>query len=389
VRTDALRAAVRPVLGERGPWLARMHEPWGWAVAAPAAASLDELERAFTEATASARREVLARARSLDAAKARAWLEATWAAEKADERAALLACLHTGLSPADEAFVEAQLRDRAGAVREAAQSLLAHLPESAFVRRMTARADAMLSFKRSALARVGLGNGGSLAVSPPEAMDAEADRDGLGKPPQGVGAKAFWLTRALAAVPVAHWTARFERTPAELVAAAEATEWAGAVCEGWVRSAIVGGSAEWLGALWEMFQRSDDKTVAKSIAYAMASMLLQKMAPDDAARRVEALFAGGGRVDIGTALLTLPSPWPLRLGERWLEMARRELAGGAGPSAGLATLRFAALALPAESLERAIHLGDALSADSIWAGPLADFVDVVRLRHDLVKEIAS
>jgi hypothetical protein len=278
-------------------------------------------------------------------------------------------------------------------VREAAQSLLAHLPESAFVGRMTARADAMLSFKRSALARVGLGKGGSLVVSPPESMDkdADADRDGLGKPPQGVGAKAYWLARTLAAVPVGHWEARFELEPAELVAAAEATDWAGTVCEGWARSAIVGeaASAEWLGALWEMFLRSDEKTVAKSIAYAMAGVLLQKMTPDDAATRVEALFASAGRVDIGTALLTLPSPWPVRLGERWMEMARRELAGGAGPSAGLATLRFAALALPAECLERAIGLGEALSADSIWAGPLADFVDVVRLRYDLVKEIAT
>jgi len=397
VRTEALRAAMRPVLGERGPWLARMHEPWAWAVAAPAAASLEELERAFTEGTASTRHEVLARARSLDAAKARAWLEATWSSEKADERAALLACLHTGLSPADEPFIEAQLRDRAGGVRETAQSLLAHLPESAFVRRMTARADAMLSFQRSALARVGLGKRGALAVSPPDAMDgdADADRDGLGKPPQGlgVGARAFWLTRTLASVPLAHWTARFGASAADLVAAAEATDWAGAVCEGWARSAIVSASPEWLGALWDMFQRSDEKTVASSLAVAMASCLLQKMEPADAAARVEALFAGGapraGRMDFGTALVTLPSPWPSRLGHRWVEMARRELQGGAGPSAILATVRFAALALPVECFEPALALADALTADSIWAGPLADFVDVVRLRHDLVKEIAS
>jgi hypothetical protein len=388
VRGGELRAAVRPVLGERGAWLARMSETWSWAVAAPTSASFEELERAWTDGTAAARRELFTRARELDAPRARAWLEATWASEKADERAALLAGMLEGISADDEVFVEAQLRDRASSVREAAQTLLAHLPEGAFARRMTARADAMVDFKRSVLAFAG--KRGSLVVTPPETMDQDAERDGLGKPPQGVGARAYWVARALAAVPVTHWTTRFGTAPKELVAAAEATDWASAVCEGWTRAALVTGDAAWLGALWEFFQRSDEKSVTPQVTAAMSVAILRRMTPADAAARVEqTLGNAGSRIDIGTALGSIPSPWPESLGMRWLAALQGELRSSSPPSRLLVTVRLAATALPAACFARALEPIE-LPEDTapFWADPLAELTDVVRLRHDLVQEIA-
>jgi hypothetical protein len=387
VRTDALRAGVRRVLGERGAWLARMHEAWSWASVAPAAASFEDLERAWSDGTAAARRELLVRAREMDAARARGWLEATWSSEKADERAALLAGLRTGISAADEPFIETQLRDRASSVREAAQSLLAHIPESAFVRRMTARADAMLDFERSTTARVG--KRGALLVGPPETTSEDAERDGLGKPPPGVGARAFWLTRALAAVPVAHWTSRFGIAPGELVAAAEATDWASAVCEGWARAALVHRDPEWLAPLADFFLRSDEKSVAQPIAAAMTLAILRRMPPADAAARVEQLFdRGPSRIDLATALGAIPAPWPASLGMRWIDAIRRDALDAVSGSL-FATVRAGALAIPPACFARALEPFEIADAGArFWEGPLAELGDVVRLRHDLVQEIA-
>jgi hypothetical protein len=388
VRGDELRAAVRPVLGERGVWLARMNETWRWAAVAPAEASFEELEGAWNDGAAAARRAILVRARRIDPARARAWLEATWPTEKADERAALLAGLRVGLSPADEAFLEAQLDDRALSVREAAQSVLPELAGSAFVRRMTARADAMLDFKRSVLAFAG--KRGLLAVNPPETVNGEAERDGLAKPPQGVGARAHWLTRALSAVPVAHWTTRFNAVPKELVAAAEATDWASAVCEGWTRAALVCGDAAWLGALWEFFQHSDEKTVTAPAATAMSVAILRRMTPVDAATRVEALLGHGpGRIDAALAFGSVPAPWPASLGVSWLDAVRGELRGSPGPSRLLATLRVAGTALPPACFARALEPVEIPeTAAPVWEQALSELTEVLRLRHDLVQEIA-
>jgi hypothetical protein len=388
VRGDELRAAVRPVLGERGAWLARLNDTWSWALSMSASASLEELEAAWTDGTAAARRELIVRARGIDPARARAWLEATWPNEKADERAALLAGLRTGIGPDDEAFLETQLRDRASSVREAAQALLPHLPGSAFVARMKSRADGTLDFKRSMLSFVG--KRGSFSVSPPETMDDAGERDGLGKPPPGTGARAYWLTRTLAAVPLSHWTTRFGTTPAELVAAAQGTDWAGAVCSGWTHAALVSGEAEWLAALWEFFQHADDKSVAVNVAGTMQLSILRRMTPADAASRVEqSLDTPSPRLNLSLALSALPSPWPPSLGMRWLEELRRGLFGAQSAATVLPTMRLASLALPRECFARALEPIDLPEgAPPYWETQLTELTDIVRLRHDLAKEIA-
>ncbi len=77
--------------------------------------------------------------RRRDPATARALIEAVWAGETPDDRAAMLGALTTGLSTADESLLEVALDDRRKEVRIAAVELLAHLPDSAFARRMTER----------------------------------------------------------------------------------------------------------------------------------------------------------------------------------------------------------------------------------------------------------
>jgi Family of unknown function (DUF5691) len=77
--------------------------------------------------TPAARRLAFALFRKSDAGGARALLEAKVQAVAADERLGLVACLATGLDPADRTFLESLLGDRSGKVKDLARSLLARL----------------------------------------------------------------------------------------------------------------------------------------------------------------------------------------------------------------------------------------------------------------------
>lgn len=93
----------------------------------------------WTEGTPTQRRAAFAGFRQRAPEEARAALEAAFKSEKADIREQLVSALETGLSGADEPFLEACLDDRAGGVRRAAQRLLSGLSGSRFQERMARR----------------------------------------------------------------------------------------------------------------------------------------------------------------------------------------------------------------------------------------------------------
>jgi hypothetical protein len=263
-------------------------------------------------------------------------------------------------------------------VRVAAQALLARLPESAYVRRMTERADAMIDLR------------GGLDVRPPNAVDDSAERDGiLRKPPAGVGAKEYWLIACLGSVPPSHWCARFSANPDALVAAAESSDWGAAVCEGWTRAALTNRDATWLPSLWGYWQRTDEKG-APRVAGELLVQILSSLPPAFATSCVEPLFENGKtRVDLATALAALPTPWPTAIGDRFVKHLREEVRN---PTSGavrtLALLRKAALALPPACFEACLAPMEVPDTMVAWQRSVADFSDLIRLRYDLVQEIA-
>jgi hypothetical protein len=232
---------------------------------------------------------------------------------------------------------------------------------------------------------------GALDVRPPEKVDDGDDRDGLlAKPPAGVGARAFWLARAVACVPPAHWRARFEATPRVLVAAAGATDWAAAVCEGWTRASLLHGDVEWLGALWDFWQGSSEKVAGPGLVVPLLAQILHRLPAPEAAARVEPLFAADARsrLDLGTALGALSVPWPARVGTLWIEALRREMrAMSVRAPALVASMRAAALALPPECFAAALEPIDLPGGAGAWARPLGELWDALRIRRDLFQEI--
>jgi hypothetical protein len=230
---------VLAVAGERGRWLARIEERWGWAAAD---------DQVWETGDPEARRTWLRGRRRAEPAAARAALEETWTQEEPRSRAALLAELVTGLSMEDEAFLESALDDRRQEVRATAADLLGRLPDSRLARRMAERARPLLRLGRGLRAR--------LEAKLPEQLDAAAGRDLVTvKPPKGTGERAWWLQQILAATPLDLWERELEREPAELVRLPVADNLAQAVHAGWSEAASRQRASEWAAALlsltWE------------------------------------------------------------------------------------------------------------------------------------------
>src|SRR5262249_27837354 len=229
-RANQFRAALAPVLGERGRWLAQFNKAWSWVgqtLADISGVLPDDAETIWQEGTPGQRVEVLRRLRAGDPAKAREWLEPVWRREKAEARADLLGTLEIRLGPDDQSLLEISLDDKAERVRAVALPLLLQLPTSALATRMRERGEAMLFM-----------GDGKLDATPPGAVDSGWARDGLiEKAPSGTGERGFWLGQVLERVPPSHWEQHFGAPPDALLAATASAKWRITMAESWTEAA--------------------------------------------------------------------------------------------------------------------------------------------------------
>ena len=213
-RIPRLRPALLPVLGERGRWLAAVNPAWRYAALDPGdPRSL----RAAWERDPAGRAALALTLRRLDPPAALRLIDSTWREEADALRRELLATLATGLSPADEPFLERALDDRDAQVRHKASSLLATLPDSRLVRRMIAAAGDILTLA-----------GGHLTPRFPPAIPQSMVRDGVTRPaagPPSANDRSRLLLQTVGAIPPRHWETQLGATPEEIVAAAGPGRW--------------------------------------------------------------------------------------------------------------------------------------------------------------------
>jgi Family of unknown function (DUF5691) len=235
---EALQEAIGKVIGKRGIWLAQQNPDWDYVVA-----SVDESH--WHTGTRNERLALLQQLRATDPTRAREFVAATWNEEKPEDRAAFIAAFITGLSLADEPFLEAALDDRRKEVRKAAADLLARLPSSALVRRMIARVTPLVTYKRKLLGK------GELVVVLPQQCDKTMQRDGIEpKPPHSsMGEKGWWLEQLIRNIPPEYWLATLNQDPAELCKAARASEWQSILLGGWKTAVERDGNLRWIEAL--------------------------------------------------------------------------------------------------------------------------------------------
>jgi hypothetical protein len=284
-----MRAAILPVLGKRGVWLAGQNPDWGYASSEFSVMSIEsmseqlqslalepfaeltferserlegkrsygsELKTLWETGTRAARAALLINVRKYAPELARDLLKLTWATEKADDRAAFISTFEHNLSMDDEPLLESLLDDRSKEVRRAVASLLMRLPESRLVARMIARAQPLLSVSADAKSRLRvlrLGQSTRLVVVPPADCDAAMLRDGIEPHPPAhrkkLGEKAWLLIQVLGAAPPSMWSQQWQLAPAELIQAAARSEWKHALIEGWRAAALNTQDAEWAAAL--------------------------------------------------------------------------------------------------------------------------------------------
>lgn len=384
-----LRPAVAAVIGRLGQWLAAQNPEWEYAaLSLTGAEDTAELTGLWETSTRPQRLALLAHLRAGRPAEALALLSATWHQEQADDRAAFVGALASGLSPADEAFLEAALDDRAKSVRQAAADLLARLPGSLLAQRMAARLRPLVSVTR------GWFKAKRFALALPEACDAEMRRDGVDPRPRGArGEKAWWLLQLVAAAPLQFWTTTLEAAPAECVKLTAGQEWRGLLLEGWADAASRQSPADPVAAAW---------------AEALLTALLEQEAPEPInlrplllalppARRDDfVLFRLADDSDLGAGqpaqrlLTAVREPWGHDLSQMVLSLLASQVAANrsANPTPLLTLLsQAAACADPAVALEFAPRLLHAAGAQPYWPAAVERFVSVIRFRHAFLREL--
>jgi hypothetical protein len=249
-RQSDLRPGVACVIGERGRWLAKLNPYWKYF----AGQTGESDEATWQTGSTAARMEVLARCRETQPDVAREWLQSTWKEESPKDRAEFLRILQTGLSAADEPFLESALDDKSKAVREAAVELLSRLPSSALVARMIERVNPLLQWHSETKGRILRKTTHQLEVTLPDAFDESMARDGLEEKPagtghKGFGAKALRLRQMLSAVPPSHWSQSWNASPSEILHAIQGHEWEEMLRTGWRNAAQSFGDEAWLELL--------------------------------------------------------------------------------------------------------------------------------------------
>ena len=141
-------------------------------------------------------------------------------------------------------------------------------------------------------------------------------------PHRGIGARAAWTESVLSRVPVSHWTARFEASPAELLSAAQADEYAEAIIAGWTRAAALSQpSSVWglpLADYWFDRLHSASGPPGKRVepfqqlrARELLLTLVSCLSAADAEALLQRRLGGGNEIGhLGIELLDrLPRPW--------------------------------------------------------------------------------
>ncbi|HVA92963.1 MAG TPA: DUF5691 domain-containing protein [Chloroflexota bacterium] len=344
-KDDPTRAALLPVLGERGRWLAAQNPAWHWVRDFQAAATPRPVpanaETIWQEGTTRDRVVILEAVRAADAEQGRQWLAQTWKSEKADVRLALLDGMAANLSLADEPFLEAVLDEKAERIRARAAELLAALPGSGLAARMKGRALATL-----ATLPHGPGARPVLVTTPPEELSPDWQRDGiLAKPPNARGPRAGWYEQVLALAPPATWVEWMDASPEDIVSAAQTTEWETALFGGWARAAIRFNDPDWLQPLWQAWPQ-DGQTrsdILRAMPAAMAENTILAFLTD--------YVAYPGRDDAAPVWL-LPQPWSEQFSQAMLLLLRQ--IGASSPHRLIPLLGIAGPALHPALLTQAL-----------------------------------
>ncbi|MEU0138073.1 DUF5691 domain-containing protein [Streptomyces sp. NPDC006296] len=396
-RTD-LRPHVLAFAGPRGLWLAGLNPEWRFALRAssrgvrrPDTADPEAVRQLWAEGLFAERVALLGTVREQDPDGARSLLASTWSSERAEDRLMFLDSLRSGLSAADEPFLEAALTDRSRNVRATAAELLSALPGSALARRMADRATTCVNPDRT-------GGAVSIAVEAPHQCDAAMLRDGVVPgPPSGRGERSWWLGQLVEATPLGVWRERFgSRTAHELVALPVADGWAGELHAAWCRAAVRQHDPDWARALLgtPSIPPADGPGTA---SLAERSKLLAALPPSERALWVADFIAAHGLSEAFQLLGVCSVPWDAPLGRSVVDALDIARDAGSYPWSFSGVMGLAERCLdPAEADRLAVLTttpdepeGASPGAGGYWSEAFQRLVSTLRLRASMETELSQ
>ena len=265
-----LRPAITALIDKRGVWLAKQHPDWHKLLVQTA----DELnESVWEEGNAVEREAYLKQVRVQHPEQARELLIAVWKQEAAATRQSFLAVFSINLSRDDEDFLNGCLEDRSKGVRQLAATLLGQLPDSAFSQRQKQCLNTWLRFEAGGLLKKA-----KLIVELPEIYDKSWLADGIEeKPPQGKGAKAWWLEQALSTVPPSYWSESWRLSPHDILTMLNKHEWRDTLIAAWREALQNYPNGDWAEAFLLRFNINQVQlwqTLVPEQAEALAARLL-------------------------------------------------------------------------------------------------------------------
>lgn len=313
-RTD-LRPQALAFAGPRGIWLAGLNPDWKFAlrgssggVLLPDVTDTDAVRALWEEGLFAERVALLGAVRAHTPGAARALLSTTWLTERAEDRLMFVDSLRTGLSGADEPFLEQALSDRSRNVRATAAELLSALPGSAYAGRMAERALTCVNPDRTSAEP-------TIVVEAPHECDAAMQRDGVvAAPPSGRGERSWWLGQLVEASPLTVWPGRFAgRTAREIIELPVADGWGEELHAAWCRAAVRQRNPEWARALLGAPAKPPSNAPGTA-SLAERSKLLVVLPVTERAHWVAEFIAAHGLSDAFQLLGVCPTPWAEPLG---------------------------------------------------------------------------
>lgn len=396
-RTD-LRPHALAFAGPRGLWLAALNPEWKFALRASANRSRlpdtenpEAVRRLWEEGLFAERVALLGAVRAQDAAAARALLATTWSTERAEDRLMFVDSLRTGLSAADESFLEEALSDRSRNVRSTAAELLSALPDSALAQRMAARATSCVNPDRS-------GGAEAIAVEAPHECDAAMERDGVVPvPPAGRGERSWWLGQLVVATPLTVWRERFGgRTAQEIVALPVADDWGAELHAAWCRAAVRQRDQDWARALLGTPSTLPaDGPATESLAE--RSKLLATLPAAERANWVAGFIAAHGLSEAFQLLGVCAVPWAEPLGRSVVDALDIARDAGSYPWSFSGVMGLAERCLDPAEADRLEVLtttpdepeGASPGAGGYWSEAFRRLVSTLRLRAAMDAELAQ
>ncbi|MCG0067509.1 MULTISPECIES: DUF5691 domain-containing protein [Streptomyces] len=396
-RTD-LRPAALAFAGPRALWLARLNPDWRFALRAapgggatlPDPEDAEAVRRLWREGLFAERAALLGALRARTPGWGRELLASTWATERAEDRLMFLDSLRTGLSEADEPFLEQALGDRSRNVRATAAELLSALPGSALAARMAVRATACVALDRT-------GDAPAIVVEAPLECDPGMERDGVvATPPAGRGERSWWLGQLVEAAPLGTWRGRLGgRTAEEIVALPVADGWQGELHAAWCRAAVRQRDAAWSRALLGS-PSAPEAGGPGAVSLAERAKLLAALDPAERAAWVAGFIATHGLSEAFQLLGVCAVPWAPALGQAVVDALNIARDAGSYPWSFSGVMGLAERCLDpgdAVRLEALLAIPDeredaAPGAGGYWAEAFQRLVTTLRLRAAMTRELA-